>query len=227
MRITVRFEKGEAVRFLSHLDMQRLLQRALRRAKIPLAYSNGFNPHPQLSFATALSVGCTSNAEWLDIKLSEDMLPEELMMKVNAVLPCGVNFLEAHLTPENAPTLSTLMCAVEYRVELFFSEPISFSILGKELEEFLSAPVMVQKRTKAGDKIVDIRPMVLNMNLETLENEKHAIFRLIGRMDAAGSLNADLLLNAFLLKIGRTAEKRTHRIAIYSDKDCVLPKTEF
>ena len=71
MRIIARFEKGEAVRFVSHLDIQRTFQRAFRRANIPLAYSQGFNPHPQLSFATALSLGYTSEAEWFDVKLAE------------------------------------------------------------------------------------------------------------------------------------------------------------
>jgi len=227
MRITVRFEKGEAVRFLSHLDTQRLLQRALRRARIPLAYSRGFNPHPQLSFATALSVGCTSSAEWLDIKLAEDMQPDELMERVNAALPAGVRILEAHLAAENAPTLSTLMCAVEYHTELFFEEPLSEETIAKEIESFLEEPIMVMKKTKSGDKIVDIRPMVLKMELSGLENHTDAKIRLIGRMDAAGSLNADLLLNAFLKAVGHTAEKRTHRTAIYTDKECVLPKADF
>ena len=224
MRITVRFEKGEPVRFLSHLDMQRLLQRALRRANIPLAYSQGFNPHPQLSFATALSVGCTSSAEWLDIKLASDMRPETLMEAVNNVLPNGVKILEAHKSEENAPTLSTLMCAVDYHTELYFSKPVEFAALNNQIATFLSEPIMVQKRTKSGDRIVDIRPMVLKMVLEGIENEMIARIRLVGRMDSAGSLNADLLLNAFLEKIGYTAEKRVHRVAIYTDKDCVLPK---
>lgn len=65
MRIIASFYKHEQVMFVSHLDMQRLFQRAFRRADLPLAYSNGFNPHPLLSFATALSVGYTSDCEYL------------------------------------------------------------------------------------------------------------------------------------------------------------------
>ena len=77
MRIIVSFYKHEQVMFVSHLDMQRLFQRAFRRADLQLAYSNGFNPHPLLSFATALSVGYTSDCEYFDVMLSEYVSPAE------------------------------------------------------------------------------------------------------------------------------------------------------
>ena len=75
MRLAVVFTKEAPVRFVSHLDVQRLFQRAFRRAKLPLAYSQGFNPHPLVSFATALSVGMTSRGEYLDVTLAEELSP--------------------------------------------------------------------------------------------------------------------------------------------------------
>ena len=75
MRLAVVFTKEAPVRFVSHLDLQRLFQRAFRRAKLPLAYSQGFNPHPLVAFATALSVGFTSEGEYLDLTLTEDVSP--------------------------------------------------------------------------------------------------------------------------------------------------------
>ena len=89
MRIAARFKKGEQVRFVSHLDVQRMFQRSFRRAGIPVAYSQGFNPHPLTSFATALSVGCSSDAEWIDVKLDRDMSLTEFSMKLNSALPNG------------------------------------------------------------------------------------------------------------------------------------------
>ena len=95
MRIIASFYKHEQVMFVSHLDMQRLFQRAFRRADLPLAYSNGFNPHPLLSFATALSVGYTSDCEYFDVMLSEYVSPAEFKRRVNAVLPQGVHIVDA------------------------------------------------------------------------------------------------------------------------------------
>ena len=82
------------MRFVSHLDIQRLLQRAFRRADIPLSYSQGFNPHPQLSFATALSTGYTSDAEWVDVKLDKNMEAGDFLDKVNHVMPEGFALAE-------------------------------------------------------------------------------------------------------------------------------------
>ncbi len=118
MRIIARFNKGESVRFVSHLDIQRLFQRAFRRAGIPLAYSQGFNPHPLLSFATALSVGYTSDGEWLDIKLAEPLSAEDFITAVNSALPEGFRILEAVEADDTFPSLSAVMVAAEYELRL-------------------------------------------------------------------------------------------------------------
>ena len=95
MRIIACFTKPDSVRFVSHLDTQRLFQRAFRRAGLPLAYSQGFNPHPLLSFATALSCGYTSDGEYFDVILSEPVEPEAFVTRVNAVLPEGMRIVSA------------------------------------------------------------------------------------------------------------------------------------
>ena len=96
MRLIARLTKLEPVRFVSHLDILRLLQRAFRRAGVPLSYSQGFNPHPLLSFATALSTGYTSGAEWIDVKLDKDMDTDDFLLSVNAALPVGFEFKEVY-----------------------------------------------------------------------------------------------------------------------------------
>ena len=115
MRIIASFYKHEQVMFVSHLDMQRLFQRAFRRADLPLAYSNGFNPHPLLSFATALSVGYTSDCEYFDVMLSEYVSPAEFKRRVNAVLPQGVHIVDAVDAGEFKASLTPLMfCRIRY-----------------------------------------------------------------------------------------------------------------
>lgn len=124
MRIIVSFYKHEQVMFVSHLDMQRLFQRAFRRADLPLAYSNGFNPHPLLSFATALSVGYTSDCEYFDVMLSEYVSPAEFKRRVNAVLPQGVHIVDAVDAGEFKASLTPLMRSAEYDIELEFDESV-------------------------------------------------------------------------------------------------------
>ena len=101
MRIVVKYTIGEKVKYISHLDFMRAVQRALRRAEIPVAYSKGFNPHPRLSFASALAVGTTSEGEYLDIVLEREMDPQILCYRMNEKLPEGIRFLKCVVVDEN------------------------------------------------------------------------------------------------------------------------------
>jgi len=211
MRIIARFKKGEAVRFVSHLDVQRLFQRAFRRAKIPMAFSQGFNPHPVLAFATALSVGASSEAEWLDIKLAEAMQPEEFLKRVNDALPeSGFKILEAKCVEDNYPALSSCMCAASYTVMT------NADNLKKAMEELTSGPILVEKMGKGGLKTVDIGPMLYEYQV------LGGILKLTGRLDAAGSFNVDLFLKA-LKGVTGEFEYLVHRECIwgFEDGDCL------
>ena len=86
MRMAVVFTKEAPVRFVSHLDVQRLFQRAFRRAKLPMAYSQGFNPHPQMSFASALAMGWSSDVELMDIRLTEAVDPGHALEQMRSVI---------------------------------------------------------------------------------------------------------------------------------------------
>jgi radical SAM-linked protein len=92
MRLFVRYAREERVKYISHLDLMRTFQRALRRAHIPVAYSTGFNPHPRLAFASALAVGVTSSDEYMDTILEEPMVPGEFVARMNSVMPRDCRF---------------------------------------------------------------------------------------------------------------------------------------
>lgn len=222
MRIIARFEKGEAVRFVSHLDIQRTFQRAFRRANIPLAYSQGFNPHPQLSFATALSLGYTSEAEWFDVKLAEEMQPEAFRAAVNAVLPAGFFLAEAMEAPEGLPALTALMAASEYEIRLFLQDETAEKSFEEAFEVLASQPIMVEKRTKGGIKTVDIRPMLLRYRFSQ-SADCGLVLTVLGVSDAKGSLNIDLLLGALTQVFQLPFSYRVHRKAIYSASGLVMP----
>ena len=111
-----RFTKGGRLRFLSHLDLYRLLTRALRRARINLVYSQGFNPKPRIGFGPALSVGVASEGEYLDFDSHARLDPAESARRINDVLPRGVRFQTIREIRRNLPALGDAICAARYRV---------------------------------------------------------------------------------------------------------------
>jgi radical SAM-linked protein len=117
-RLRLRFGRGDEVKFISHLDVVRFWERAFRRARIPLAYSQGFTPHPRISLAAPLAVGVTSEAELMDVWLSRWMPPQSLMMRVKSQLPCGFEIFDAWQVGLNIPSLQSCLAFAEYRVEV-------------------------------------------------------------------------------------------------------------
>ena len=117
-RIRVNYSKTGAMIFLSHLEMLTLFTRAVKRADIPVKYSQGFHPHPKFSFATALSVGVQSFAEYLDIEVAPGFHADMLKESLNRSLPEGIAVINAWTVPAKSPSLSIIMDRVRYRVTL-------------------------------------------------------------------------------------------------------------
>jgi len=118
IRVRIRFSKTGPMRFLSHLEMLTLFTRAVGKSRVPIRYSQGFHPHPKFSFATALSVGVESWAEYLDMELAEPWSAPQVKDALNSALPAGVEILESSEIPLNSPSLSVIMDKVRYRVTL-------------------------------------------------------------------------------------------------------------
>jgi radical SAM-linked protein len=117
-RLRVRFKRGPEVKFISHLDLIRLWQRALHRAGIPLAYSEGFSPHPRISLAAPLPIGITSEAELMDIYLSKWVSPHSFTAALKQELPKGIELLGAYLIPLSQPSLQSQVRFAEYVVSV-------------------------------------------------------------------------------------------------------------
>jgi len=117
-RLRVKFHRGEEVRFISHLDIMRLWHRAFIRAGVPLAYSEGFNPHPRISLAAPLALGVTSEAELMDVMLSTGLTPHSFTSVVGRQLPVGISIIQVLNTPLALPSLQSLVRFAEYKVGL-------------------------------------------------------------------------------------------------------------
>lgn len=118
LRLRIKFSRGEELKFLSHLDLMRLWERALRRARIPLAYSQGYTPHPQISLGAPLAVGVTSEAELIDIRLLRWTTPSLFEAQVKEQLPRGIELLEVWQIGLKVPSLQSQIKFAEYRVEI-------------------------------------------------------------------------------------------------------------
>ena len=116
-RIRIRFSRGEELKFISHLDIMRLWQRALHRASIPLAYTEGFSPHPRISLAAPLAVGVTSEAELMDVFCSKWVSPHSFTAAVSQQLPPGIEISQIHMVAPTLPSLQSQVSHTEYEVE--------------------------------------------------------------------------------------------------------------
>lgn len=223
MRLGVVFTKEAPVRFVSHLDVQRLFQRAMRRARLPLAYSQGFNPHPLMSFATALSVGMTSEGEYLDVTLTEDMSPGEFTERLSPMLPEGVRIVEAFDLGDSRKSLTSAMRTAEYEVKAEFAEAPDEKTMREGIAELLSKDITVQKRTKGGIKPVDIRPMVIALSIDKIESCK-ALFTVKGVLSAEGGLNPETLLRVLFERLGLDPVLDITRKRIEMDREMLLSR---
>jgi len=117
-RLRLRFCRGQELKFISHLDIMRLWQRAFHRAGVALAYSEGFNPRPRLSLAAPLPIGVTSEAELMDVFCNRLVSPHFLIGALSQQLPPGIEILQVHQVALTQPSLQSLVSYAEYRVEV-------------------------------------------------------------------------------------------------------------
>ena len=121
-RLRIRFNRGGEIKFISHLDIMRLWERALHRAQIQLAYSEGFSPHPRLSLAAPLAVGVTSEAELMDVFVTKQVSPHWFTAAVSQQLPPGIEILGVYQIGLSMPSLQSQVRQAEYRVEVETAE---------------------------------------------------------------------------------------------------------
>ena len=198
-RIRLRFSKTGAMRFLSHLELLNIFIRAARRAALPVRHSQGFHPHPKFSFASALSVGVESWAEYADLELSSVCGAEKVQADFNAALPEGIKILEARTIPWKSPSLSVIISAARYRLEL----PAGLGIdLPAAVERFLARDTCLYTRDAKGKNItLDLRR---ELSLLTVQGEVLELVTGRGKareyLEAITGLDKDALREARIMK---------------------------
>lgn len=162
-RVRIRYAKRGPLRFTSHRDFARAFERALRRAAVPVAFSQGFTPHPKISYASAAPTGVASEAEYLEIGLQEPVDPEALRTALDAALSPGLDVLE--VVEAGDGSLADRIEASRWRVELPGVDP---AVLAAAVAKFQAADeVPVERMTKQGRRTLDSRAAVIRIDMLT------------------------------------------------------------
>lgn len=163
-KLRFKFEKGEEIKFISHLDIMRLYQRAARRAGLPVAYSKGFNPHQLMTFANPLSLGMTSLGEYGEAEFTKYISPSEFMDRINKELPDGAKMLGAAECKAGGKSAMAKVSAALYHV--FFDDLKDFEKIKPNIETFMAEKeIIVSKKTKNYVKDTDIRPDIFSIKI--------------------------------------------------------------
>lgn len=200
--IRLRFSKTGRAKFISHLDLNRTMTRALRRAKLPIWYTEGFNKHPYLTFAAPLSLGYEGLAEYMDIRLVEDRPMDAVLAALNAAMPEGLAFTHAAEAVKKPADLA----AASWRVTV--------DCTPAEVEAFLAQPsITVEKRTKKKTfKTVELKPLL--GDVQTKETEGGTVLTLTLPCNNTETVNPSLMLTALEAFLSRPLKTAVLRLCL-------------
>lgn len=173
MRYVVKFAKESDIKFISHLDLLRTLQKVVKRSGLPVKYSKGFNPHMSIAIAQPLSVGMYSEGEYMDVEFNEMIDPAVIIEKLNKSVPVGIKIFDAiyvyeELNQKNPPQTMAAIDGAKYCITIKYNNTEKLS---EELEKLLSEEEWTTlKKSKNGEKMVNIKPMVITFNYEIQGN---------------------------------------------------------
>jgi radical SAM-linked protein len=196
------YAKEGPARYLSHLDLIRTFDRAVRRAGLPVVFSQGFNPHLKLSFAAPLAVGTIGEAEFADMELTEDLPAGIVAKSLSAVLPEGLRLIEIRLVPDSLPALMAVVDRAVYSASAQLDVSLEKETLEKTAADFLAMPeILAERRSKTGEKrMFDIKPGIFAMSA-TINND---IIMLSAELKtgSSGNIRFEELIAAFVKSSG-------------------------
>ena len=160
MKMLVIFEKSKRIRHVGHLDLMRTMQRALRRSGLPVAFSNGFNPHMLLNFAAPLSVGTSGRREIMEVPLSKEISEADFKSALSAALPSDLPCIAVRAVDDKHPAPMSMLRAAAYSIEFYENARPLIDAIPRLLAR---DTIMVMRKTKSGEKLCDIRPMIYDL----------------------------------------------------------------
>ena len=196
MRYLTKFTKEENIKFISHLDVLKTIQKNIRRAGLPVEFSQGFNPHMNTSIAQPLSVGVYSSGEYMDMVLITEMDEKEIVDKLNATAPSGIKYISATAIPytegeKKVPQAMALIDAARYTIKVKYSD---LSVLEDEMNKLLETKEWITiKKSKKGEKEVNLRTFIKDFSFWI--KDEYLVLNVLISTGSREHLSADLLVS--------------------------------
>ena len=205
------------MKFVGHLDMMRYFQKAIRRANVDIAYSEGYSPHQIMSFASPLGVGITSECEYLDIELNSYEEPDKLLEALNNVMVDEVEILEFRYLEDKSKNAMSIVSAADYLITFRKGFELKVVDLESSINTFYEqSHITTLKKTKKSEKEVDIKSMIYE--IYTLND---GIFMKLSA-GSVSNLKPELVMNAFYQYLGLEMPKfavEIKRLEVYLDEE--------
>lgn len=197
LTVRLKFKKVGSLQYISHLDLQRTFMRVVVRSCIPAWYTKGFNPHAKLVFSTPLSVGAQSTCEYLDIRIDREMSCDEIKARLNAELTDELCIIDAYLPQTDFSQIGW----ASYEIEISTSG--ADDAMAKRAEQVLTtAPLVMTKRTKSGEKDVDIIPLIKSASAVYDQNAGTIKISCVLSASSTEYLNPEMLVTALKQNLG-------------------------
>lgn len=213
------------MKFIGHLDVMRYFQKAIRRADVEICYSGGFSPHQIMSFAAPLGVGITSNGEYVDIEVHSTSTTAEMLERLNAVMAEGFEIAEYKLLPDTAANAMSSVAAADYTLTFrpgYEPEEESAEEWFKKLTAFFDQPqVMVLKKTKKGEKEMDLKPLIYDLGVIAGNDAAQSQLFMKISTGSASNIKPELLLDAYYEALGKERSPfafMVQREEVYADQ---------
>lgn len=225
MILRVKFAKENYLKYISHLDLMRLFQRAFRKADIPMKYSEGFNPHPKFSIASALPLGISSIGEYMDAELEKKISITTFIHRMNQVLPNGIKILKAKYIEDNK-SVSSMIDWGHYKIQFRLENLLTEEEVKKNIEDVLKLDkIIIIKQKKKKGKIrkreKNIRPFIGNVVIKEVKDNVVSMEVLLktgdsGNLKAVDFLSALEKYTSFNIIYDTT---RIHRLELYTERN--------
>jgi len=228
--LRIKYRKVDYMKFLGHLDMVRLMERSFRRAKLPLEFSGGYNPRPKVNFAAPLPLGVTSDAEVLEVNLTETIDIAELFKNQRQFFPAGIELIEGRFVNLDGQSKKKLMGSVsscQYLISVLSEDKPTVEAVKKWVGEFTAQEEIIIEKKNKKKKIVqkNIKPAIRSVSVMSVDPEGHIV--LATHLDAGSesNLKAEDLMKALNDYEGVSVDLdtlRLHRQKIYAGKNDIF-----
>lgn len=234
VRYLIKFSKESEIKFISHLDLMKTIMRMINRADLPINHSKGFNPHMDVSIAQPLSVGMYSSGEYADIVLNAEIGADEVKARLIESSPVGIKILDVQIIDESHDKKykqsMALIDGAKYLIKIKYDDT---HLLKSEIQNmFLDEEWNIIKKSKNGEKEVNLKPLVINFDYIIDEQVKILIITTVVYCGSKANLSADLLSryikeHTSSVSVDLFTDIKREEMYAFDDNKKLLPLNEF